>query len=285
MVVADCINPEICGYVPTDWIYWVPAARLDGGGRWILVRDSFYVFNREEVERVYGDEAIGGLLLFDPFLDAVEAAEHFLLSPIYQPLPPCLRHLEKAAWDLVERRADESQQELSERPVSMAPAPLDSGSTRGPTFPMPSAAADTPDPRNIDIDPGFPQQLKSIAEPAKSQFTDAVKEGVAAALRELPALAAAAPHVHMNGDCRSAAPEPPPLTERCKSLLAVLSGAYPLLKTREQLAGEMDISEKTVGSDLTLLIDQKLAERPQGERKGVCLTEIGRELAKRLRAR
>jgi hypothetical protein len=67
-------------------------------------------------------------------------------------------------------------------------------------------------------------------------------------------------------------------------ILAALLKHYPKLQTIEQIYDEVkgNVSERTIGPELTKLIADGLAYRPRGKRKGAMLTSNGKALAEKL---
>jgi hypothetical protein len=86
----------------------------------------------------------------------------------------------------------------------------------------------------------------------------------------------------------STAPPLAAVSKPGKLILAALLKSYPTLQTIDKIAETIpekdQISERTIGPELDKLIDNGLAERPQGRGKGAILTTKGKSLAERLAA-
>jgi hypothetical protein len=81
----------------------------------------------------------------------------------------------------------------------------------------------------------------------------------------------------------------PSLDRNGRLILEILHNRYPTLQTVEEIHGALGmqshsiyLSDRTIRPALTKLIEDNLAERPQGERKGATLTIAGKKLAERL---
>lgn len=65
-------------------------------------------------------------------------------------------------------------------------------------------------------------------------------------------------------------------------IVKFLDQTHPKLKSLVEIHAATNISQKTVGTRITELIEGGLAHRPKGEKKGVTLTDTGRTVARTL---
>jgi hypothetical protein len=71
------------------------------------------------------------------------------------------------------------------------------------------------------------------------------------------------------------AANPPPLDYEDIYILKTLNNGRPLLMSIGQISGASHVSEKTVGVRLNRLIEEKLASRPNGPKRGAIITPEG----------
>jgi predicted transcriptional regulator len=75
----------------------------------------------------------------------------------------------------------------------------------------------------------------------------------------------------------------PPIDENGVKVLSILKDKSPMLQKNVDIEANVDLSKQTVGRLVTELIDKRLVHRPEGERKGVTITECGIALLDRIR--